>query len=240
VLPLEQAREEDLEEWMFRISYSTGERRGWQCATMYKRLPGNRAVLEGNIGEVARGYWWRKDDTEATVILPERLINLCECPLEEEPLTRARAWLESVPASNALQILDLFMIEQDMGCWGGVFPYAHCDPGFLVFPLCHRGIVERMLMLPASYRRSGRLPRDIIAREWPALLEWPINQPIGASRLLFRAKKAFRKAAKVWREPELALGKLCGAALNLPGSAGPPNPRARKVGSMVSSTRFLG
>jgi hypothetical protein len=73
-----------------------------------------------------------------------------------------------------------------------------------------------MLMLPPSYRRSGRLPREIIAREWPALLEWPINQPIGASRLLFRAKKAFRKAAKVWREPESALRKLRG--IN-PGSA---------------------
>jgi hypothetical protein len=213
VLPREQARDEDLEEWMFRIGYSTSERRGWQAVTMYKRLPGGHAVLAGNAGEVARAYYWSAADTEATAITPERLVAHCECPLEEEPLARARAWLESVPTANALDTLDLFMIEQDMGGWASVIQYAECDPGFAIFPLCHREIVERMLSLPASYRRSGRLPHDIIAREWPALLEWPINRPIGATRLLFKMKKAIRKATLAWREPASALGRLRGAAL---------------------------
>jgi hypothetical protein len=195
----DKATKADMDEWMFRISYSTGEVRGWQCATMYKRLPGGHALLEGNVGEVARGYWWRADDTETTVIPPERLIELCECPLAAEPLARARVWLETLPTANALQVLDLFMVEQDMGCWGGVFPYAQCDPGYLMFPLCHRGIVERMLTLPADYRRSGVLARDIIEREWPALLEWPINQPTGTARLLFGVKRAISKGVRVLR-----------------------------------------
>jgi hypothetical protein len=67
-----------------------------------------------------------------------------------------------------------------------------------------------MLMLPVSYRRSGRMPRDIIAREWPALLEWPVNQSIGAIRLLFRLRKLKWKAAKTFHNPELLLGWVRG------------------------------
>lgn len=201
VLRREPARDEDLEEWMFRIGYSTSERRGWRAVTMYKRLPGGHAVLAGNAGEVARAYYWNDGDTETTVITPERLVAHCDCPLVEETLQRARAWLDSVPSTNAFDILDLFMIEQDMGGWASVIQYAECDPGFAIFPLSHRGIVERMLGLPASYRRAGRLPRDIIALEWPALLEWPINRPIGATRLLFRVKRAIKRARLMWDEP---------------------------------------
>ncbi len=208
VLPMEKATEADLQEWMFRISYSSSEIRGWRCATMYKRLPGGHAVLGGQAGEVARGYYWQEADTETTVISPERLIKICECPLDEEPLARARAWLETVPAANALQVLDLFFVEQDMGGWAGILPYAECDPGFALFPLCHQRIVQRMLALPVAYRRSGHLPRDIIAREWPELLGWPINQPIGSTRLLLGAKRAIHKGKVALRHPYLALGWL--------------------------------
>ena len=205
VLPMEKARDEDLEEWMFRIGYSTSERRGWQCATMYKRLPGGHAVLTGNGGEVARAYYWREDDTEATVVTPERLVEHCACPMEEEPLARARAWLDAVPTANALEILDLFMIEQDMGGWASIVQYAQCDPGFSIFPLCHRDVVQRLLTLPVSYRRSGHLPLDVISREWPDLLAWPINEPIGSIRLLLAAKIAIRKVA-LWHLKSVSLG----------------------------------
>ncbi len=205
VLPMQKATDDDLAEWMFQIAYSTSEIRGWQCATMYKRLPGGHAVLGGQAGEVARGYYWRDDDSETTVITPERLLDLCACPVEEETLAVTRAWLESVPAANALQVLDLFFVEQDMGGWAGVLPYAESSPGFPIFPLCHRRVVERMLTLPAPYRRSGRLSRDIVAREWPELLDWPINQPIGAMRLVLPAKRAIQKAKRALRRPRFAL-----------------------------------
>jgi hypothetical protein len=177
---------------------------------MHKRLPGGHAVLAGNAGEIARAYYWNNADTETTVITPERLVAHCECPLVEETLERARGWLHMVPTANALDILDLYMIEQDVGGWASVVQYAECDPGFAIFPLCHRGIVERMLALPASYRRMGRMAQDIIAREWPALLDWPVNRPIGATRVLFRMKRAIKKARLKWGNAALAIGKLGG------------------------------
>ena len=106
VLPREQARDEDLEEWMFRIGYSTSEQRGWRAVTMYKRLPGGHAVLAGNAGEIARAYYWNDADAETTEITPERLVAHCDCPLEEEPLQRARAWLDSASAIRALTSRD--------------------------------------------------------------------------------------------------------------------------------------
>jgi hypothetical protein len=202
VLPHEKARAEDVEDCMFRISYSTSEARGSNVATMLKRLPGAHAILVGSGGELARGYWWRAEDSGATPISPERLIEICDCPLHEEPISRARAWLEGIPSADSLQTLDLFLLEQDMGCWAGVWPYAECDPGFTVFPLCHRRIIERMITLPAAYRRSGDLPGDIVRREWPALLDWPINQPVGTTRLLFGMKRVIGKGLRTLRRPK--------------------------------------
>lgn len=212
VLPREGAREVDLEEWMFRISYSTGEVRGWQSATMYKRLPGGHAVLVGNIGDLGRRHlWWgRGNNVETSLIAPERLIELCRCPPVEPPLARARAWLDSLPTAEVLQVLDLAYIEQRLGCWAGVFPYAECDPGFTVFPLCHREIIERILKLPVPYRRAGHLPRDIINREWSTLLEWPVNQPIGAARLRLGVKKAVSEAVAAWGRAESGIIKWRG------------------------------
>ncbi len=208
ILPKESATEEDLQEWMFRISFSTGEIRGWQSATMFKRLPRGRAVLGEAVGELARGYWWRVDDSETTVVSPERLVEICKCPPDEVPLARARSWLATVPAANALQVLDLYYVEQDLGCWAGVWLYSECEPGFQLFALSHRRVIELMLTLPIAYRRSGRLQRDVIAREWAELLEWPFNHPVGLSRLVFRAKRAINKGAIALRYPGLALDWL--------------------------------
>lgn len=194
VLPMERATEADLQEWMFRIGYSTGEVTGWQCATTWKRLPGGRAMLGGNVGELARGYYWREDDTETTVIMPERLLDICRCPPHDVALARVRAWLETVPATDALQLLDMQYLEQRIGCWAGVWPYAACDYAFEIFPVCHRRVIELMLTLPASYRRSGQLPWDIIAREWPDLLKWPFNARPRIERLWARTRRVVKGA----------------------------------------------
>jgi hypothetical protein len=65
-----------------------------------------------------------------------------------------------------------------------------------------------MLTLPAQYRRSGRLGRDVIAREWPELLDWPINEPIGVARLLLAAKRAIHRGKVALRDPQAALARL--------------------------------
>ena len=183
VLPREDARAEDLEEWMFRIGYSIGEVRGWQSATMYKRLAGGHAMLEGNIGEVGRSYqWWVPGkDAYGIHITPQRLIELCNCTPDEELLARARA-LVRVGSDCKRAPSPRFVLHRAAltGVGLGSFPYALCDPRISHFSYvpsrycsnaCSRYLCP--IAVPGTCRATS------LRREWPALLEWPINKPIG-------------------------------------------------------------
>jgi hypothetical protein len=217
----QEPKQEDLDEYMFRISHSTGEYRGWQAATMFKSLDPAYAQLDGGVGGVERiGEVLLPGEEELSEITPERLIDRCAVPRSALTLSTFKRWLETVPVDNAFHILDLYEIEQRLGCWAGIWPYAECDgPGFIMFPMCHREIIERMITLPAHYRLSGTLMKDIITAEWPALLEWPINQPVGLKRmsqfirrapheltfLAGHAQKAFRNPGLVFKHFQVLL-----------------------------------
>lgn len=202
----QEPKEEDLDEWMYRIGYSTGELRGWQAATMFKQANPAYAQLDGAIGALERGAWYIRGDTVSSRITPERLQSHCGGPGNAQTLARLQKWLETVPADNALQILDIFYLEQRLGCWGGVFPYSEGgNPGPVIFPMCHREVIERMLTLPLQYILSGfylyelthtgppPFMQAIIEREWPELLAWPFNKPTGLMRLALAARRARRK-----------------------------------------------
>jgi hypothetical protein len=108
---------------------------------------------------------------------------------------------------DTFQLLDLFFVEQELGCWGGILPYAEGpEKGFILFPLCHREILTRMMTLPTEYKRRGyrmyeRLRtgtppfmKEIIEREWPELLDWPFNTPFGIPKAYLALKRVLRKA----------------------------------------------
>ena len=88
--------------------------------------------------------------------------------------------------------------------------------------MCHREIIERMLTLPTPYRRSGALMRDVIFREWPELLEWPFNKPVGFLHVLLAARRARRGLAFQANRTRSGLafqGGRVGKALRNPGWA---------------------
>lgn len=144
---------------------------------------------------MARGLSWRPDDTEHTTIGPDRL--LARLRAGRHPLSRSVvcAWLDALPCRDPFLILDLFHIEQRLGCWGGVYPYAFGHEGrFQVFPLCHRQIFATMLSLPIAFRAAELLGQQIIEREWPELLRYPINQAHGWQRIGVGWRRAVRKS----------------------------------------------
>jgi len=187
----QEPKQEDLDEYMFRIGYSMGELRGWQAATMFKQANPAYAQMDGAVGGLERiGEILYPDETMSSRITPERLLDCCMAPRTTAMLSIPNRWLETIPVDNAFQILDLYEIEQRLGCWGGIFPYAESrDPGFIIFPMCHREIIERMITLPADYRLSGTLMKDVINAEWPELLAWPFNKPVGVSKILLGARR---------------------------------------------------
>jgi hypothetical protein len=202
-------RSKDLEQWLIRTGRNVGEERGWQACTTLKQLPPHHADLIGQAGEVSRGFYWKQDDTEKTVISADRL--LTEFRAAEHPSARAAiaAWLRAMPCRDPFLILDLFYIEQRLGCWGGVYPYGFAQDGrFIIFPLCHRAIFEAMLRLPTSVRRTGRLPQRIIEREWPELLAYPVNRARGLQRVGMAWVKTKKKRKSLRRRLLSASGEL--------------------------------
>jgi len=205
VLPPLEPKPEDMEEWMNRIGFSTGEVRGWQGYTMFRQANPVYARLYGVAGGLGRAYWSREYAMTDTVS-PERLLDYCRAPYTREALEAARQWLDTVPFTNASPIMDLFMLEQRIGCWAGIWPYAYGDnPGFTLFPMCPREVITAMLSLPTGYRRSGSLMRDIIQQEWPELLEWPFNTPIGSLKITLPSRRLLRNLCRAFRNPDLAV-----------------------------------
>jgi len=191
----QEPKPEDLAEYMSRIAYCTGELRGLRASTMFKQADPAYAQLDGGVGDLVRiSEELRPGETISSKITTERLLSSCLAPRSDLTCSVLQRWLDSIPAVNAFQILDLYYIEQRMGCWGGNLHYAESpDPGFIIYPMCHRDIIEKMVTLPEEYRLSGALMRDVITREWPDLLAWPFNRPVGWKRVVHEARNSRRK-----------------------------------------------
>jgi hypothetical protein len=201
-LPRRRARQDDLEQWLVRTGRNLGEPRAWRACTTFKHRPRGHADLVGIVGEVARNYYWSPDDTERTFVGPDRLLSVFRAG--QHPLTRnvINAWLDSLPCRDPFLTLDLFYIEQRLGCWAGMLPYGFAQDGrFMIFPLCHRNIIEAMLSLPpVKVRGTDLLARRIMEREWPELLDYPFNEPRGLQRIGMAYVKARRRITRKLRK----------------------------------------
>lgn len=184
-LPRRRAGQDDLEQWLVRTGRNLGEPRSWGACTTFRQRQRGSADLVGIVGEVARNYYWSPDDTERTFVGPDRLLSNFRA--RQHPLSRSviNAWFDSLPCRDPFLTLDLFYIEQRLGCWAGLIPYGLAQGGcFLIFPLCHRDIIEAMLSLPpVTVRGTDLLARRIMEREWPELLEYPFNEPRGLQKV---------------------------------------------------------
>ena len=179
-VPFRRPLPEDLEEWVYRTGATVGEYRGWRASSTYKQLPVGHADILTPISDLMRGLYWRAEDNERSTIEPGRLLERCGTgnhPLGHRAVTE---WLESLPTKNPFLTLSLFSIEQRLGCWGGVIPYAYNDGGrFQLFPFCHREIITAMMSLPTERRTEGSLQKELIERQWPELAAYPFSQPRG-------------------------------------------------------------
>jgi hypothetical protein len=170
-------------EWLFRTGFSLGGLPGWRGASAVRKLNPRRVDLSGHIGELARANYWGAEVPSSEEVAPARLTAICGFPPNSTTKPRFQEWLAGLSFLEPDRILDFFYLEQRLGCWAGIIPYGVAEDGqCLVFPLCHREIIALMLALPHRYRWNGALPIDIVRREWPELLEYPINTPLGIQR----------------------------------------------------------
>ena len=209
VLEFEEPSEDDLMLWLYRTGCCVGEKRGWRVVRTYRALDPARAELPGVCGEAGRLSYWHKWETESSDVNMEEFLGRVGVPITPEIMRRAQGWLDGLPVTNTLRILDMMLIELFLGGWAGLLPYA--DPvstAFRVYPLCHRETLERLMRLPTPYRRSQSLTADVCKREWPELLTVPFNEPVGHKRLLAAAGKNVHRAKKALTRPGLFLRKI--------------------------------
>lgn len=199
ILPFHPASVTEKEEWVYRTGCSVGDVRGFEAVRTVKQLDPKRVYLPGFVGEVGRGFYWKHIEqapgkSKDQVVDAKLLLAITQAPATEELIDRANKWLAAVPCDSALQVLDMFYIEQRLGCWAGVHTYAYAGmAAFDLWPLNCRRILELMLGLPEEYKGAARLNTDAIQAEWPELLDFPFNKVVGSHRVtvnLYRAKNA--------------------------------------------------
>ncbi len=213
-----QATPEDLRRWVYRTGCSVGEPRGLNATTTFRSLDRGRVRLNAQLGDLSRRAHWLPTDREDTHITTERLalhglglsigiqdpsvLTAAERHVASSPtvLERADRWKQSSQAPDSLALLDLEYLDTRHGSWAGVWPYAeYFGPGFTIFPMNHREIVEVITSLPRRSRIEGAFMQDIIQQQWPELLEWPVNttpRRVRATYFPHRVVRGLRRRAR--------------------------------------------
>jgi hypothetical protein len=120
-------------------------------------------------------------------------------PNHSRLLEAGRRWLEALPLSNALAVLDLLYLEQRVGCWAAPQTYGVVAGPLKFWPFAHRDIFANMLRLPIEYRLRDALPADIVRLTWPELLAVPFNRYTGPRRYIAAAQRVLRIASGRFR-----------------------------------------
>jgi hypothetical protein len=97
-------------------------------------------------------------------------------PARPEFLSRAEAWIASLPDLDPVALADVFHTEQVKGCWGGVIEYGELGlSSARLCPMTRRDLIDQAFRLPLEYRLKKQLHHDVIARHWPELLDVPFD-----------------------------------------------------------------
>ncbi len=173
--PIETSSAIEQQAWLDSVGHCVGGEIHRIHATL-RQLPSPSIILPGFGGEIARAYLWHRRDHSKMHIDAALLLDRFGMPRHKKLIAAMSDWLEGVPDTNALNILDLAYIEQRLGCWGGPQTYGQIKYADHLYPICCREIIEAMLCLPEEYKRQSRLFSDVFRLEWPDLLDMPINE----------------------------------------------------------------
>lgn len=108
----------------------------------------------------------------------EDLLALRGYPPWPDTVEHGRRWVERLPVSNPYTMFDLRALEMRFGGWSGFLGYGYPEAAdYFFYPFADRRVLEALITLPPSVRRSDEVTRGVIASRWPELLEVPFNEP---------------------------------------------------------------
>jgi hypothetical protein len=197
-LPVRAAPPRDL----YRFLYVTGHCIGgeiWKIHKTIELLQPDRVAFSGTGGEVGRAFYWRDCDREDTPLTGEDLLHRCNLPLHSRLVDATASWLSELDGFNAFNILDLFYLENRLGCWAAPQHFANTRSRFAFSPFNHRLVFAAMMRLPYEFRRRQEMASAVCRTSWPELLEYPFNQFTGVRRYLARSRGVVRRLGKAVR-----------------------------------------
>lgn len=201
-----RSRKADLVKWVARTGGETGEPRGWRGARALARQPTGFATVTGVAADIPKLEGWRRNFLTKS-ISPELVLDYCHVPRIPEFLRRVEDWMAGLLGLSDFEIADLAQIEQSQAAWAAVIEYGELGPSSArLSPMTSADLVRSGLRLPPEYRIERRLHHDVIAQEWPELLEFPINEAAGISPwrshlhdARVRIKSRLAPGARRWR-----------------------------------------
>jgi hypothetical protein len=140
----------------------------------------DRVVIKGNCSEICRCFYYNKGN-HPPFIPVNQIIDLeggwRELPFACEAISEWYDKTKSVSEATGVDLLDLFYWEHRMGSWQAQSQLEQDIAQETYTPFNHRGLLEKMLSIPTSYRSAPHydLYKKLCEALWPDVLNEPIN-----------------------------------------------------------------
>ncbi len=153
-------------------------------------LPSDRLYVKGMGGELGRASWYQPYTSFiGRPVTPEVLLKAAHLPSHPDLLEAGDRWLSSIDSQDASDLLDLHYWDNRIGAWAA--PQAHADQTQLQvsYPFNQLSTIDAMRALPLEVKQGDRMASLAVARLWPELLAYPINQDLLWRRVALRGKR---------------------------------------------------
>ena len=206
-IPYENASVEEMKEWLFLTGHSVSGTI-WRIHRGMQSLDRASVLMHGTGGELGRGIYGRPTDHPGTALSASELARRAELPDQGEISSEIEKWSSELAGYSAFTILDLFYIEQTLGCWSAPQFFSNECSLFAFSPFNHRTVVTSMMRLPHKYKKRQQLVKDICLEEWPELLELPFNDFTGDIKLKRLASRIVEFGFGALRTSALSMAKV--------------------------------
>lgn len=168
--------EKQQQDWLFRAGHAIGGTNLTTHASI-NHFNQHTVLSIGLGGEVGRGFLWKKGDRPDNKVTAELLIGRFGLPTENRLLESTALWLGTLPPGlDFFSILDLAYLELRMSAWAYAQAYAQDAICLHISPMIsYRNYKAMFDISPESKLRNPFLYSGIM-RNWPSLLEVPINR----------------------------------------------------------------
>jgi hypothetical protein len=195
-----------IQDWRLRTGHCIGGAIG-HFQMQRDAIAGAEVEFSGAAGEVGRGFLWAASDVAGDRLTSGVLLARLKLPQIDRFVAATDKWLDSVKQFDAFTVMDLAYIELKMACWAGPQATGTETTATQVWPLSSRRCFSAMMSAPPQVRLEQSLFIRIVQREWPELLQIPINKGTpweNMCRFIYRASSP----ARVWNKIRKSLARM--------------------------------